>query len=104
MKSNPIPADKVRWAQFDVLREHNNYLLYQELTAAAAAPKTPLQKKYGDYFAACMDDDRWPTARAPSPSSRSWPRSPRLATRSSLRRSTSRVIKRFGVGYLLACG
>ena len=28
-----------------------------ELKAAADAPKTPLQKKYGDYFAACMNVD-----------------------------------------------
>ncbi len=39
------------------LAERNNYLLYQELKAAADAPKTPLQKKYGDYFAACMNED-----------------------------------------------
>src|SRR5438105_4272135 len=54
-KNNPIPADKVRWAQFDVLRERNDYLLYLDLKAAADSPKTPLQRKYGDYFAACMN-------------------------------------------------
>ena len=55
MKKNPIPADQVRWGRFNELAERNNYLLYAELKAAADAPKTPLQKKYGDYFAACMN-------------------------------------------------
>ena len=55
MKNNPIPADQARWGRFNELAERNNYLLYQELKAAADSPKTPLQKKYGDYFAACMN-------------------------------------------------
>jgi putative endopeptidase len=54
-KNNPIPADKVRWGQFDALNERNNYLLYQDLRAAADHPTSPLQTKYGNYFAACMD-------------------------------------------------
>jgi putative endopeptidase len=57
MKDNPIPSDQVRWGRFNELAERNNYLLYQDLKAAADAPKTPLQKKYGDYFAACMNVD-----------------------------------------------
>jgi putative endopeptidase len=56
-KANPIPADKIRWGQFDVLRDRNDYLLYQELKSAADAPKTALQTKYGNYFAACMNVD-----------------------------------------------
>ena len=56
-KNNPIPADQIRWGRFNELAEYNNYLLYSELKAAADAPKTPLQKKYGDYFAACMNVD-----------------------------------------------
>jgi putative endopeptidase len=55
-KANPIPADKVRWGQFDELRDRNDYLLYLDLKKAADAPKTPLQTKYGNYFAACMDE------------------------------------------------
>lgn len=54
-KLNPIPGDQVRWGRFNELAERNNYLLYQELKAAADSPKTPLQKKYGDYFASCMN-------------------------------------------------
>jgi putative endopeptidase len=57
MKNNPIPGDQARWGRFNELSERNNYLLYQELKTAAEAPKTPLQKKYGDYFAACMNVD-----------------------------------------------
>ena len=55
VKNNPIPADQVRWGRFNELADRNNYLLYADLKAAADAPKSPLQKKYGDYFAACMN-------------------------------------------------
>jgi putative endopeptidase len=54
-KENPIPSDQVRWGRFNELSEYNNYSLYQELKAASENPKSPLQKQYGDYFAACMD-------------------------------------------------
>jgi putative endopeptidase len=54
---NPVPADQVRWGRFNELTERNTYLLYSDLKTAAEAPKTPLQKKYGDYFAACMNVD-----------------------------------------------
>src|SRR5208337_1145379 len=55
-KNNPIPSDQVRWGRsFSLLRERNRYLLWEELDSAAKAPKTPLQKQYGGYFAACMD-------------------------------------------------
>ena len=57
IKNNPIPSDQVRWTRFNEVAEHNNYLLYSDLKSAADAPKTPLQKKYGDYFAACMNVD-----------------------------------------------
>ena len=58
VKNNPIPADQVRWARsFSLLGERNRYLLWQELDAAAKDPKTPLEKKYGDFFAACMNTD-----------------------------------------------
>jgi putative endopeptidase len=57
-KANPIPADQVRWGRFNELSDYNNYLLYQDLKKAADDPKSALQRKYGDYFAACMDEDR----------------------------------------------
>jgi putative endopeptidase len=56
-KDNPIPADQVRWGRFNELSEYNNYLLYNELKSAADAPKSALQKQYGDYFGACMNTD-----------------------------------------------
>jgi len=55
VKNNPIPADQVRWGTFSELAERNRYLLWQELDAASKAPSTPLQKKYGDFYAACMN-------------------------------------------------
>src|SRR5882724_828309 len=56
-KNNPIPSDQTRWGRFNELAERNRYLLYQDLQAAADAPKTSLQTKYGNYFAACMNTD-----------------------------------------------
>jgi putative endopeptidase len=58
VKNNPIPGDQVRWGTFNLLAERNRYLLWEELESAAKDPKTPLQKKYGDYFAACMNTDQ----------------------------------------------
>ncbi|MGA2216448.1 MAG: M13 family metallopeptidase [Terracidiphilus sp.] len=58
VKNNPIPSDQVRWARsFSLLGERNRYLLWQELAAAAKDPKSPLEKQFGDYFAACMNTD-----------------------------------------------
>ncbi|HTV81224.1 MAG TPA: M13 family metallopeptidase [Acidobacteriaceae bacterium] len=54
-KSNPIPADQVRWGTFNELAQRNQYLLYLDLKHAANDPSTPLQRKYGNFFAACMD-------------------------------------------------
>jgi putative endopeptidase len=56
-KDNPIPADQVRWGRFNQLAERNRYLLYVDLKKAADSPATPLEHKYGDFFAACMDTD-----------------------------------------------
>jgi putative endopeptidase len=54
--NNPIPSDQTRWLRsFSVVAERNRYLLWQELEAAAKDPKSPLQKQYGDFYAACMD-------------------------------------------------
>ncbi len=53
-KANPIPASEVRWGRFNELGDRNLYLLYTELKQAADAPKTPLQHKYGDFYASCI--------------------------------------------------
>lgn len=56
VKNNPVPGDQSRWARsFSLVAERNRYLLWQELDSASKAPKTPLEKKYGDYYAACMN-------------------------------------------------
>ncbi len=57
-KNNPIPSDQARWGTFNQLGERNNYLLYTELKQAADSPKTPSQKQYGTFFAACMNVDQ----------------------------------------------
>ena len=58
VKSNPLPGDQVRWSRsFSLLQERNRYLLWQELDAASKDPKTPLEKKYGDFYAACINTD-----------------------------------------------
>jgi len=57
VKDNPIPGDQVVWGRFNELAERNRYLLYVDLKHAADDPSTPLERKYGDYFAACMDTD-----------------------------------------------
>jgi putative endopeptidase len=54
-KNNPIPGDQSRWGRFNELSERNRYLLYVDLKKAADSPATPLQRKYGDFFAACMN-------------------------------------------------
>jgi putative endopeptidase len=57
-KNNPIPSDQVRWARsFSLLQERNRYLLWQELDEASRNPKSPLQKQFGNYYAACMNLD-----------------------------------------------
>jgi putative endopeptidase len=56
IKDNPVPADQARWVRsFSLLQERNLYELWQELARAAAKPAGALEKKYGDFFAACMD-------------------------------------------------
>ena len=54
-RENPIPADQERVAVFLQMNDRAFYLLYQQLKQAAEAPKTPLQKQYGGFYAACMN-------------------------------------------------
>jgi putative endopeptidase len=56
LKNSPIPSDQVRWVRsFSLLQERNRYLLWLELDTAAKNPKTPLEKQYGDFYAACIN-------------------------------------------------
>jgi putative endopeptidase len=58
-KNNPMPADQVRWGNFGMLAERNQWLLYKDLEAAAkpSPSRTPLEAKYGDFYASCMNVD-----------------------------------------------
>ena len=56
-KNNPIPGDQSRWGRFNELNERDRYLLWVDLNRAANDPKTALQRKYGDFYAACMNSD-----------------------------------------------
>jgi putative endopeptidase len=56
IKGNPVPEDQVRWVRsFSLLQERHLYELWPELVSAATKPASALEKKYGDFFAACMD-------------------------------------------------
>jgi predicted metalloendopeptidase len=56
--SHPIPADKARYGRFDELREYNLYLLHSILEDTAKPGKhTPSEKKVGNFYAACMDEE-----------------------------------------------
>src|SRR5271165_3558191 len=57
VRNNPIPADKSRWGRFAELDERNVYVLHDilEETQSLKQP-TAIQKKVGDYYAACMDE------------------------------------------------
>ncbi len=54
-RENPIPADQERVAVFLQMNDRAFDLLYQQLKQAAETPKTPLQKQYGEFYAACMN-------------------------------------------------
>jgi len=58
-KNNPIPADQARWGNFGMLAERNQWLLYKDLEVAAkpSPNRTPLEAKYGDFYASCMNVD-----------------------------------------------
>ncbi len=58
-KNNPMPADQSRWGNFNMLAERNQWLLYKDLEAAAkpSSSRTPLEAKYGDFYASCMNVD-----------------------------------------------
>src|SRR6266705_5536821 len=60
-KSNPVPAAYSRWGRFDELSEKNRDVVHQILEDAArntSAAKGSNEQKFGDYYAACMDEAR----------------------------------------------
>jgi len=56
--NNPIPADQASWSVYGKLADENARFLWGILDQASKpSPKrTAVQKKIGDYFAACMDE------------------------------------------------
>jgi putative endopeptidase len=58
IKNNPLPNDQVRWIRsLSLLEKRYLYQLRKELAVAASKPAGPIEKKYGDFYAACMDVD-----------------------------------------------
>src|SRR6204780_1546800 len=56
IKDNPVPEHQVRWVRsFSLLWERHLYELWQDMARAATKPASALEKKYGDFFAGCMD-------------------------------------------------
>src|SRR5580692_10335946 len=56
IKDNPVPEHQERWVRsFSLLWERHLYELWQDLTRAATKSASALERKYGDFFAACMD-------------------------------------------------
>ncbi len=57
MQNNPIPADKSRWGRFNALDEYNLYVLRDVLEKAEGSGNhSAIERKVGDYYAACMDE------------------------------------------------
>ena len=58
-KNNPIPADQAGWSVYAKLGNDNQQFLWGILADDAKAqnstPRTAVQQKVGDYFAACMN-------------------------------------------------
>jgi len=59
MTANPIPSDQSSWSVYGKLAQDNLRFLWGILDEAAKPdPKrNPVQRKIGDYFAACMDEE-----------------------------------------------
>ena len=57
-RANPVPPDQTRWGRFNELAERNREVLHQILEAARdpGRPRSPIEAKVGDYYAACMDE------------------------------------------------
>ena len=59
MKANPIPSDQSRWGRFNELAERNKETL-RDLLEKAARPEAKRgepERRMGDLYAACMDED-----------------------------------------------
>src|SRR3979490_1081090 len=58
LTANPVPPDQVYWSTGSGLELWNENLLRETLEASSVndPKRTPVQRKIGDYWAACMDE------------------------------------------------
>jgi len=56
LKNNPIPPDQSRWGRFNELQEKVQTKLRAILETASAKAADADDKKIGDLYAACMDE------------------------------------------------
>jgi predicted metalloendopeptidase len=57
VKSTVIPPDRATWGTTESIQKTNEEFLRDVLEKAARAPAGPLERKIGDYYAACIDED-----------------------------------------------
>lgn len=59
MAKNPVPPDRARWGRLDEVRERNLHILRGILEKAANddPKRNAIDRKIGDFYAACMDED-----------------------------------------------
>jgi len=59
IKNNPLPADRARYGTFDQLQERNREILKAALEKVSAddRKRSAEDKKIGDFYAACMDEE-----------------------------------------------
>jgi putative endopeptidase len=59
LAQNPIPGDQSRWGVYSRMNDENRQFLWGVLGEAAQgrAGRTEAERKAGDYFAACMDEE-----------------------------------------------
>jgi putative endopeptidase len=56
LAANQIPADRAVWGRFSELGDRNQEQLKTLIEAAAKKPADPVEQKFGDYYAACVDE------------------------------------------------
>ncbi len=60
IKANPIPPDQSSWGTLNSLAIWNVAAIHQTLEEAASktSDRTPVEQKVGDYYAACIDEEK----------------------------------------------
>src|SRR4029079_8052077 len=62
---NPLPSDHARYSRFEELDERNTLVVKDILESAARprADRSPLERRLGDFYGACMDETHAREAR-----------------------------------------